>query len=331
MDVLHEKYTNETYNETTFNDVNTSFPVVKVALMSMWSIMVLVPNCLVLVVLTVKTNLRKTHRTEFVLWLCISDLMVGLSSVMYLLTHVAGSLATSPRFCALTLHCVYSGVTLSLVHIFFLCYERYLAVVRKIRFQLLNKKMKYILVLGSYLIVSLYTGIMTACFLRADTIEYCGIQSFPKGKYYMISASIVCLPLLVLTVFVYIIFVIKLKKQMRKTYTTAFQLTRNNEAMPNHEAVTVPSEARRVEQTFQQKEREITITIGLIVVALFLLTGPFIVTKFLEGISAVSLRPAIKISITFLAGSNSLFNPILYAWRLPAFRKEVRNIFTKHS
>lgn len=236
--------------------------------------LVLVPNIIVLYLLIRSSQLRKNQRTEFILWLCISDILVGFSGFLIILRMTMDQLKTNVPFCNAILHFIGAGILQSIAHTFLVCVERYIAVAKAARFKLFTKKYRYYLIIGTWTVVHIHVGSMVGCFLRADQIVNCSLQEFPEHKTFQVAMSVGCLPLLFLTTAVYACVMKVFRQQQRKVNIGANMAvsTLSQQIQPPSSTNSTTQQRRLVKQT---KERHVLITIGLIVLALLFLTGAY--------------------------------------------------------
>lgn len=316
---------NDTYtlNDTTMSDPS---PVLKPSIFIITAVtfiatLILVHNFLVLAVILFSHKLKQNPHIENILWLCLSDIIVGISGVMYILSQAVDSLAYSPAFCSASIHFINAGVVQSLSQTFLVCLQRYMAVVKHTQFKQFNKKWRYGLIFGTSIFVHVYIGIIVARYLQAERILFCGAKAYPEYKSFSLAISLLSIPFLVFTVGLYASIVITFRKHIKRIQP----------APGNHLVIHVSEVSRNVstntsheqKKASQKKEMHLIVTVGLILAAMLFMTGPNVFIRSIEGISTITFERKTKTVLSILAAINSILNPILYACRITEFRREL--------
>lgn len=375
----------------------------KVETLPLWVTMavctiVMVSNFLVLVILLCKSELRKNSKIEFILWLCLSDIIVGISGWLFLCNYFIKDLRTNVTYCRLMYHFIAAGVGQSLSHTLLICIDRYMAVITSNLYRQFNKKHRYSLIVGTWLAIHIFVGILVTSFLRAEKIAYCSLKSFPQSNFFLGGVSILYLPLLILIPSLYAVVIAKFRNQTRKihnitvlnvapfsnsarlnvnlapsisgtngqtttqsvsaavvpsTSTTGTSLTGKRfskgnlptsitkvpmscqqETTDNQQTSSSNPETTHHQQTTdnlhvyshgsrrRKYEKNIIVTIGIIVLTLMILTGPFALVLFLEGFGMITVNRTTRILISLMSYLNSAVNPVLYIWRISKFREQ---------
>ncbi|XP_033752405.1 adenosine receptor A2a-like [Pecten maximus] len=299
-----------------------SLPLTVVFVMSVF---VTASNLLVLVILLCKPGIRKNYRIEFILWLCLSDIVVGITGWLFVFNYIIKDLSTNTHYCSLMYHFIGAGIGQSIAHTFLICIDRYMAVVNNIKYKQFNKKYRYMVIFGTWFFIHGYVGILVVICMRVKSITYCSLESFPRYKTFVNGTNALYMPLLVSIPCLYIYVLIVFKKRLRQTH--------NCPHVPLYVVGTATTSEIQVnrgqrKQRIQKYEEHVIVTTGLIVVTFLLLTGPFIlIVSFLYGFGLMSVNRSTRILITILTFCNSTVNPFLYVWRIRKFRLVLYKIF----
>lgn len=316
----------------------------KLSLAACFSSLLMIVNGFVLIVL-LRSSVLKKCRFEFILWLSASDLVIGMAGIMYSL-KTTYYVVTSHVFCVTWRFFLFGAIAQSLVQTFLVCIERYLALVNNTKFRNLTTAYKYRIILCTWMCVYAYFGMLTVLFLRVDKFERCVRPEFPDRKAYWISTSVICFALLISIIVLYLVLVFEFMKKRRiiipqktnrigilhisemlpSTFSSQTAGSNRNVQAHHNTASNTRSRTATLEQR-RKKEQSMIVTVGLIILALLVLSGPCIVIKGLDGMSIATFPKTVHYVVVVLAGSNSLLNPLLYAFRIPAFRAEVYRMF----
>ncbi|OWF37331.1 5-hydroxytryptamine receptor 6 [Mizuhopecten yessoensis] len=320
--------TNSTVESTNSTQMKTLYLVIACIAV----VFVIASNLILLHALMLKSEIRKNYRIEFILWLCLSDIVVGISGLLLVCNYLIRGLSKNTHYCSLMYHFLAAGIGQSLAQTFLICIDRHMAVVANVSYKLFNKKYRYIVIFGTWLFMHAYVGTLVVVWMRVDHITYCSLTSYPNHKLFLTGINILFLPILFAIPGLYISTIITFKNRSRRTYHLP-DLTISTVTSTQTSLCPFPSihyfEMTRIRQKYQ---RQVITTIGLIVVALLFLSGPFIIiVLFLEGCGLIAVKTSTRMLFTMMAYCNSAANPILYGWRIRKIREIVTKLFCKTS
>ncbi|XP_069131605.1 cannabinoid receptor 1-like [Argopecten irradians] len=275
-------------------------------------------NVLVLVILIWKSDIKKNYRIEFILWQCLSDIVVGISGWMFGLNYIIKDLSTNANYCRLMYHFIAAGIGQSIAHTFLICIDRYMAIVKNIRYKRFTKKYRYMVIFGTWLFIHCYVGTLVVIGMRAESISYCALESFPTYKVLMNGANLLFMPLFLFVPCIYIYSMVIFRKRLKQTqHCSDVPLY----VVRNPTSTSSPTASKRQQTLSQKYEQYVIVTIGLIVMALLVFTGPFVSVLFLEGMDILPINRGVRMASTIMTLVNSTFNPFLYVWRIRKFRQ----------
>ncbi len=183
----------------------------------------------------------------------------------------------------------------SLINITIISLERLHATVRPFRHRFVKKWVYWVIIAVSYLIAALFS-IVTHCIPLGSSLE----RPFNVTS----SFSSACI---VIIFFSYSLILIKVKRSPQ----------------PRHHSVTAVA----------GRERRLTATLFIVTFASLIMWLPYIVQSFLWYVYTTKLFRSYPSHLTcfviMLLGVNSLVNPLLYAVRMPEFKRAVKALFCK--
>ncbi|OWF37332.1 Sphingosine 1-phosphate receptor 3 [Mizuhopecten yessoensis] len=310
-------------DESTFSTEVTVFPLIVGFLTC---VIILISNLLVLIVLICQPEIRKNYRIEFILWLCLSDIVVGISGLLFVCNFLIKGLSKNTHYCSLMYYFIAAGIGQSLAQTFLICIDRHMAVVANVRYKLFNKKYRYIVIFGTWVFIHTYVGTLVAVFMRTDYITYCSAKSFPYSKLFLTAINVLFLSLLLAIPCLYISTMISFRNRSKRTHNYPNVILSVVNSAPSSQSTQNIAHFLEKNKIRHKYEKHVLVTTGLIVVVFLLLNGPFLfIIIFLEGNDFIAVQRSTRILISLMTFLNSAVNPMLYAWRI----RKVRQIFIK--
>ena len=297
------------------DDIRSRVPLGLSTFLTAISVLTTLTNICVLILLLKTRSLHKQAHVVLVLFLCISDINVGLSGVIYGVTFISPVLSTNRDFCSFHVVIFIIGVGQSLSQSFLICLNRFAATTsNSIVSNMFKRKRKYVFIFSVWIGVQIY--VIPTIAIHQETIEYCSVACL-LGYNYRIMAIIIssyAVPLLVMIVIVYIVTVLRVYKR--------FTTVHPNIAKENLSTTTdhVTNEVN------EKKVRKTIMTVGILLLFMLIFTAPIVFCLFLESFG-IAVHRLVRTTLCILTIFNSLFNPIIYACRLQEFRNAVKLLF----
>ena len=169
-----DNFTNSTSSIVHKTDTSSVSSVILLILF----LLILLPNIVVLFLLTNSQVIRNNRRIDFILWLCISDLVCAVAVFMFFLTNIDPNLSTNKTFCSINMHFIVTSLGQTLTHILLICVDRFLGVIRNQLYQKLRRCYRYAFIGASCLIVHINSGVLEILFYpNEDRIEVCSMEA----------------------------------------------------------------------------------------------------------------------------------------------------------
>ena len=175
LDVLTmDNITNLTFSNVDKSDTSAASSVILLILF----FLIFIPNCVVLFLLTHSEEIRNNQRIDFILWLCISDLVSAVGVIMFFLTNTNTYLSTNKIFCVIKMHFITASMGQTLSHSRLICVDRFLGVIRNHLYQKLRRRYCYAFIAASCLIVHINSGVVEIwLYPYKDNIELCSMEA----------------------------------------------------------------------------------------------------------------------------------------------------------
>ena len=171
-------------------------------------VLIFIPNCVVLFLLTNSQEIRSNRRIDFILWLCISDLVGAVAVIMFFLTNTNTYLSTNKIFCVIKMHFITASMGQTLSHSLLICVDRFLGVIRNHWYQKLRRRYRYAFIAFSCLIVHINSGVLEILlYPNKDNIELCSMEALygVKNAHIMFAyISIFCFVIFIPIPFLYV-------------------------------------------------------------------------------------------------------------------------------
>jgi hypothetical protein len=334
--------------------------------------MVVLLNLCVLIIFINSKTVRQNRHHNLVLFLSISDVILGLSGMIGCLRLLIPAWSEAILPCIMSTGLTSAGIFMSMFQTFLLSLHRFLVSVNSpCNDRLFQGKRKY----GIYAIgwISSLTWIFALVhFTRNRNLAFCNVNVV-YGDYFPVFSrvfGVLGMALLISTILLYSFTLHNVRKRYMKTFawqaensksagqikmvnlskdvqnktTKTANMTGNSCETGSSTAGNAPtagpsttgnktgpstvgnSTNDSVSHNRKRKVFESLKVIGIILLLLVLLTGPFVVLMFMTVFnfepSYISL-PAL-IGLSFL---NSALNPFIYGWRIDPLREEIRSLF----
>ncbi|XP_060067556.1 olfactory receptor 11A1-like [Ylistrum balloti] len=281
-------------------------------------------NLLVLTILLCEHQIRKNYRIEFILWLCLSDLVLSIAGWLFVFNYVIKELTMNTHYCSLMYYLITVGIDQSLAHTFLICIDRYMAVVNHTRYQLFSKNYRYMVTFGTWVFIHGYVGTLVIIFMRADHISYCSLTAYPRHKAFVSAVAFLNLPLLISTPCLYISTMVMFKNRSKRTHNYPQVCVVDPSGNASQSCSIHVQERNTIRHIY---EKQVIITTGLIVVNLLVLSGPLVMIIFLEGLEIIVISRSTRIFTCLMTLCNSAVNPFLYVCRIRKVRQVLRKAF----
>ena len=301
----------DTYSNSTSSDVldtPSKVPMGMSTFMIVMSLLATISNLCVLIILLKTKSLHKNNHVVLILLLCISDINVGLSGVIYGTTFIFPSLSTDRSFCTFHVVIYIIGVGQSLGQSFLICLNRFAATtVNSIVSNMFDRKKKYVWTLAVWVGFAMY--VLPTIAIHQKTIKYCSVVSL-LGEHYETMAVILsayAVPVLIMLFTFYIITVLRIRKRYTTIKPIGTVLNSTNESS-------------------EKKLQDSILTVGLLLLVLVLFTAPIIFCLLIESFG-FRVGRLLRTTLCILPIFNSTFNPIIYASRLKEFQTALAWVF----
>jgi hypothetical protein len=323
-------------------------PVVISLLLGLIGILVLLFNGGVFALVVKKKTIRQNPYQFLVLMLCVSDFLVGLVIVLAIFLSVVPGFQRGNVATILNTFFLSTGLHLSLYHTFLISFQRVLVISKEAwSSYIFGDNRKYFACVGGWVAIILGNSVLISPPSEFVTLDDVNALAFVyNGHYegYIMYTRTLSISLLSLTVLLYLVAVVIMSKSYKKVtpighYSTShgtkvhvndIEMTASG---PSGNTCTISSVQGhvkvnpRVQQSTQMgthRRKKVISTlqlVGFLIAALVIFTGPFIVSMLWFDTFPLTIKRIFFI----LYCLNSVFNPIIYVWKLVDIRKMVRS------
>ncbi|KAK3097273.1 hypothetical protein FSP39_008236 [Pinctada imbricata] len=282
------------------------------------SVFVIIPNFFVLVAVARNSKIRKNAYTVLVLLLCISDLLLGLSGLLFSGYYAMSHLNTDINrpVCTIILHFLVAGIAASLGQTLLICVNRFLAAsgATSTNELLFKENRKYITVTAMYVSVQAYF-LAILPFQGSGPVMTCNFCNLYRGGNYQAGVIFISFAYTSLYFFILVLYgcaIVRLRKRFSQVVPGQSVLPTNG----SMNSASLPS--------YRMSVRAMT-TLGVVLVLISVLTLPLVISSILEAFKIEITLKAWTFTLCF-ALLNSITNPIVYTWRFADLREELKKM-----
>ena len=267
-------------------------------------------NSLVLIVLALKKNLRQQTYTVLVICLSSGDLVITISAILQVLDTL---LLKSKIFCRIYALMLGQGIFMSVYCTFIVSLYRYLSATgTPWKEKLFDGGRKYAqLFVPSGIVVAIHISFIAFWDKKDLTCNIEIVFRIGNVSVYSLVATVMNLPVFLCT---FVLFALAVRA-INKRFGQALHPTATGTAL-------IVSDGRRKKQVAALK------TLGIIMMCLIVGTAPFLLV-FLFNALNFQIPSAVHSMFGIGVMLNSTINPIIYTWKLQAFRKEMGNLLCR--
>lgn len=290
-----------------------SYPVATLVSVSLEVVLVciiIVFNMLVVMVICCHRRLRKTFTNYYIVNLTISDLLMGFFGVFHIMAQVWPTLGDTHSGCLARFITVMTGGCLSIVSVFLITYDRFVAVVMPFYYRSYGAGCAAII-----RCVVLDTMTLILCVLvpslwnnPLEAGQYCSMASIMPHTYLAYILIPLYFTVTTTKVILYCIILYHMKTRLNRLY----------KLNPSHRTLNIFRNVTRDSNALTKT--------GAWVLALFIMCWlPFFINLSVQvyGEKYAPVYDTAGLVFFLLCLLNSVLNPIIYVWRMPSVRKQV--------
>ena len=266
-------------------------------------------NVSVFIILMVNRKLRTGNHTFIFISLSFSDAVFGLALV-FVAAESKFSLSNG-RFCPLWLFLAVLPMSISLCQTLVICIDRFCTLQSQHKYRnLFNGKKKYVATLAVWLFNIGYFLIVFLTLGSDNKMKTCSDDFIFRNnlRLYKILQCIVILPVYISVLVLYFKILIQLR----------YKLSVINQGVPPETKTNSKTKPKHGISSSQYLVSSVK-TVSIIVVALLVFIGPFIVEICVESLTEYKITSYVK----FCTIINAFMNPFVYLWRISDFRVAV--------
>ena len=315
-DTLNSTLTTEGATRTADASGLATETIITLTFEAILTVIILIENGLVLFAFCSNRKLHRNIANYYLMQLALSDFLTGLFTVLHITVQLHPALLHNQYACFARFSTMMLACAMSLFSLLLITFDRFVAIVRPFYYHSHASKQRVLVKFVIIDAIPLVVFVIIPVLWTNDLV--------PNKKCLMVNVfpwaflAFILIPLYLLLTAVKFIMYLIIFYHIHKRYDRAKEMC---------ETTSTKSQVQL--QQISKSNMALTKT-GAIVLVIFILCWlPFFIPLMMQVYAGVTFEFADVISLTtfILILLSSALNPIVYIWRLPFFRREVKKVF----
>lgn len=288
------------------------------------NVLILITNMIVLLASCTQKTVMSRRQTTITVFLCISDISVGISGIVFVIGTTSRSISANEIFCTVQNLLLECSMAFTRINTFLVCLERFLAIKHTRRWnQAFGNRGRVIMIVISWLVIVAYFGSLKTLRLYKKTV--CYISEYYGSNYTLVIRMISFFgsPFLIGTMVLYLHTICVLISWHKKTLHSIGPV-RNEQNLAIIEQV---AKQQQHYANLNNVELEAAKTVGILLLVLCFTSGPFMILLYVEAICpGCYVSRNLRVILGVLSFINSLLNPIVNRCRMKELKVAIRKL-----